>query len=122
MGGPDMELQVATTWAIGGPLRIKWLHTAHDDSKGIVLAFEPFRRLRYSQLASISQLPDDPASYSVLDFELVPAEPGTELLLRITGFPTETIFQHLDFYWRATLTLFKKFVEDETTETVDRQG
>jgi hypothetical protein len=36
----------------------------------------------------------------------------TSLTLTINNFPTETIYRHLDFYWRTTLVMLKKFTEE----------
>jgi hypothetical protein len=31
---------------------------------------------------------------------------------RLCGFPTESTNRHLDFYWRGTLPILKRFVEE----------
>lgn len=45
----------------------------------------------------------------------IPVEIATEathLELLITGFPTEAIFKHLEFYWRGTVGILKSFIEN----------
>jgi hypothetical protein len=44
-------------------------------------------------------------------FELADADGGTALRLVVERFATETIFRHLDLYWRGTLHVLKTFVE-----------
>ena len=76
-----------------------------------VLAFEPPTVLRYSHLSSLSRLPDAPESYSVFEFRLAQRGGGTSLTVLLSGFPTESIRKHLEFYWRGTLGVLKRFVE-----------
>ena len=46
-------------------------------------------------------------SYCALD----PIDGRTALTVTVSNFPTESIFKHLDFYWRATMGVIKQFVE-----------
>ncbi|HEY8894738.1 MAG TPA: SRPBCC domain-containing protein, partial [Niastella sp.] len=80
--------------------------------KGTVLQFEPGKVLSYSHLSSLSRLPDQPNNYTVITFNLAPLQDQTSLTLTINNFPTETIYRHLDFYWRTTLVMLKKFTEE----------
>jgi hypothetical protein len=75
------------------------------------LRFESPTILRYSHLSSLSRLPDRPESYSIFEFRLAPVGEGTSLTIAISNFPTESIFKHIDFYWRVTIGIFKRFVE-----------
>lgn len=45
-------------------------------AKGLVLAVQPGRRLRYSFYSMASKLPDEPASHTTVDLHLVPEEDG----------------------------------------------
>lgn len=38
-------------------------------------------------------------------------EGDTDLTVTLTGFATESIFKHLDFYWRGTVGVLKRHVE-----------
>jgi hypothetical protein len=68
--------------------------------------------LQYSHLSSLSRLPDTPENHSVFEFRLAQAAGGTALTLAPRDFPTEAIFKHLDFYWRSTLGILKRFIEE----------
>lgn len=112
MGEPEMDLQIITSWAVGQPVLIKGFHHVTFEARGMVMQCEPGHRLQYSQVSSVSGLPDAPESYSVLTFELKPANETTQLTLHIENFPTETIYKHLDFYWQGTLDILKNAVEN----------
>lgn len=112
MGEPEMRIDVITEWTVGGPILITGFHHMQFENKGTVLAFEPLRLLRYSHLDSISRLPDKPENHSILEFRLEPREDSTLLTVMLSGFPTETILKHLDFYWRVTVGILKQFVEE----------
>jgi uncharacterized protein YndB with AHSA1/START domain len=111
MGEPEMALDVQTDWTVGGPILIKGFHHATFENKGVVSRFEPTKVLRYSQLSSLSRLPDRPESYSVVELRLASANDATLLTVNVSGFPTESIFRHLDFYWRGTLVILKQCAE-----------
>ena len=113
MGESELELEIITDWKVGNPLIIKGFHHIHFENKGTVLQFEPNKVLQYNYLSSLSQLPDKPENYSIIRFRLAPAEDHTLLTLTISNFPTETIFKHVDFYWRATIEILKKLIEEQ---------
>jgi hypothetical protein len=111
MGEPEMQLEIVTDWQVGSPITIAGWHHVHFENKGTVLRFEPNLVLEYSHLSSVSRLRDEAESYTKIEFRLVPAdEHCTSLNLRISGFPTESIFRHFDFYWRMTLPILRRFV------------
>lgn len=105
-------VEIVTDWRTGSPIRISGTsnRVAFENYGTIVLADEE-KTLQYTHLSSLSRLPDVPASYSTLSFSLADEGAGTALTLRITGFPTESIYKHLAFYWNVTLELLKQFVE-----------
>lgn len=107
MGEPTMNVRVETAWIVGGPILISAFHHAPFQANGTVTRFEPPRVVEYTQRSSVSRLPDVPESYSTLNFTLRALAAGTELTVTVTGFPTETIRKHLDFYWRGTVHLLK---------------
>jgi uncharacterized protein YndB with AHSA1/START domain len=109
----DEEIMVITDWKTGGPISVQGeLHQLHFVNTGTVLQFDPGKVLRYSHLSSLSNLPDIPQSYSVLEFRLTPSNGQVILTLILTNFPTESIYKHLLFYWETTLKILKKFIED----------
>jgi uncharacterized protein YndB with AHSA1/START domain len=113
MGEPEVEIEIITDWKVGSPIVTRGFHHIRFENKGTVLQFEPDKVLRYSHLSSLSRLPDKPENYSITEFSLTPLENQTSLTLSLTNFPTESIFKHLDFYWRTTLEIIKRLVEKQ---------
>ena len=112
MADPETEINIATDWIVGNPMIIHGtLHRIKFRNMGTVLQFEPERALTYTHLSSLSRLPDEPSSYSVMEFQLASIEDRTNLKLTLSNFPTESIFKHLVFYWNVTLELLKKMIE-----------
>lgn len=111
MAEPEMRLEISTDWAVGSPITIRGFHHVRFENKGTVLQVEPCRVLRYTHLSSLSRLPDRPEHYSIVEFRLAAAQDETALTLTLGNFPTATIQKHLDFYWRTTLEILKRFVE-----------
>lgn len=109
----NTELDIECDWQVGSSIVMKGkLHQVKIENWGTILEYEPEKKLSYTQLSSISRLPDVPESYYTLSFELTPSEEGNTLALTIRNFPTETIYKHLDFYWRGTLGILKECAED----------
>jgi uncharacterized protein YndB with AHSA1/START domain len=113
LGEPELELEIATDWRIGGPIVIRGFHYARFENQGIVLRFDEPKRLSYTHLSSLSRLPDRQESYTTLDFALKPVGDATALTLTMTNFPTTTIFKHLEFYWKGTLGVLKRYAEKQ---------
>ncbi len=111
MGKPEMALEIETDWIIGSPIVVRGVHNAPFRNTGNVLEFAPSTRLAYTHMSSFSRLADEPASYTTLEFVLAPANGATSLTLRASGFPTVTIYKHLQFYWAGTLEVLKQHVE-----------
>lgn len=107
-----MEITISTDWKIGNPIVMKGrLHRIKFENKGKILKYEPEKVLQYSHLSSLSRLPELPENFCIIEFSLIPSHSQTILLLEITNFPTETIFKHLDFYWRTTIEMMKTLIE-----------
>ena len=106
------EIEIRTNWQIGQPMII-WghLHRGKFENKGQVLQFQPEQLLQYTHLSSLSRLPDEPASYTTIEFRLAPVAAQTALTLTAWNFPTETIYKHWAFYWPVALSVLKKLVE-----------
>jgi len=114
MADTETEINIATDWTVGNPMIISGkLHRIKFKNIGTVLQFEREKILTYSHLSSLSRLPDEPKSYSVMEFRLVPVENRTNLELTLSNFPTESILKHLVFYWNVTLELLKKMIEEQ---------
>jgi uncharacterized protein YndB with AHSA1/START domain len=114
MGTPEMRLQIISLWKVAEPILITgFLHGAFEN-KGTIVRLEPEHLLCYTHLSSSSRLPDEPQNYSVLCFELADVAMQTSVTLTVDNFPTETIFKHLNFYWRTAMEVFKTFVEKQS--------
>ena len=114
MVSDDMEISITTSWEVGSPILIRSNMNGKDfESTGRVLTFEPEKTLQYSHLSSISRLPDQPESYSIIGFRLTPTDDQTLLTLTLSNFPTESIFKHLVFYWNVTLEVLKRMMENK---------
>ena len=108
----DDAIHILTDWKVGAPMVIEGiLHELHFRNKGTVLEFNTEKSLQYSHLSSLSELPDETQNYSVITFDLTPADHQTTLTLTLSNFPTETIYKHLELYWNATLQVLKELVE-----------
>src|ERR1041384_3371458 len=80
MADSDTEISILTDWTVGNPIVMYGkLHRMKFENKGRVLQFERERILRYSHLSSLSRLPDEPSSYSIIEFRLTPIDHGTSL-------------------------------------------
>ena len=113
MGEPEMYLEIITDWKPGSPIVIKGFHHVNFVNTGTVLGFEPEKILRYNYLSSISRLPDKPENHTIVEFRLTPERDQTLLTLNLSNFPTESIFKHVDFYWRNTMGIIKDSIERE---------
>jgi uncharacterized protein YndB with AHSA1/START domain len=108
----DLEIDIITDWSVGSPMLIRGNMNGKDfENRGIVLQFEPEKTLQYSHLSSLSRLPDQPESYSIVAFRLEPVEGQTILTLTLRNFATQSIYQHLAFYWNVTLEVLKQMIE-----------
>ena len=114
MGGPELALEVRTTWEPGSPIVIRGFHHTSFENKGVVLEYSPEHTVSYNFLSSISRLPDSAENYTIIRFGLEPEGRQTLLSLIITNFPTTTIYQHLNFYWNTTIVMIKKMIEKGT--------
>jgi len=106
-----MEIGIETDWKLGSPMVVSGFHHSHFRNIGVVLEFKPMERLSYTHLSSLSRLPDEPANFTTVTFSLAPQGEATSLALLVAGFPTVSIFKHLQFYWVGTLGILKQFTE-----------
>lgn len=108
----ETPVNIQTNWEIGGPFVITgdWYKKGFEN-KGMVLQYEPERRVSYSHLSSLSRLEDSVENYTILAFQLIPNGAATKVELTLSNFPTEAIYKHLAYYWSVALELLRKFVE-----------
>ena len=111
MGEPEMAIEVETDWTVGGPIVVRGFHHVPFENTGAVLEFEPVTRLAYTHLSSLSRLPDVPENYTTLEFTIEHIGDTASIAFAASGFPSDTIFKHLQFYWSGTLEILKQHVE-----------
>lgn len=110
----ESPIEIITDWMVGSPIVIRGeLHGINFVNDGKVLACEPEQRLTYTQLSSISELPDVPENYAVVSFFLTPEGADTGLTVTVRNFATTAIYKHLAFYWPVALGVCKRFVEQQ---------
>ena len=112
MAEPEMGLEIATDWNVGHPIVTSGFHHVRFENKGKVLEFERDRVLKYDYLSTVSRLADKPENHTVVEFRLTPFESETSLTLTLSNFPTESIFKHVGFYWKSTLQILKRTIEE----------
>jgi uncharacterized protein YndB with AHSA1/START domain len=114
----------ATRWTVGERFQIRsTIGTKRYSDKGVVLALEPPRFLRYAHWSRVSGLPDAPDSYSTISIHLEPTGEGTRVTVNQATPPSpvrrgrgweigpESGAKHAEFYWRTTLAVLKRLVE-----------
>jgi uncharacterized protein YndB with AHSA1/START domain len=119
MGEPEMMIEVETDWRVGHPMVVRGFHYGRFENTGVVLVFEPQKRLSYTHRSSLSRLADQPQSHTTMAFDLDSAGDSTVLTLVATNFPTPTIFKHLEFYWAGTLRVLKQYAERDWRSGLD---
>lgn len=112
MADPEFEFEISTNWEERSPIITKGYHHVHFENRGIVLQFSPEERLRYNYLSTLSRLADRPENYIELDFVLSKSDSGVVVKFVAANFPTETIMQHVRFYWTGTLRELKRVAEE----------
>jgi uncharacterized protein YndB with AHSA1/START domain len=110
----DEDIHILTNWNVDSPIIITGILNGHTfENKGAVLKYEYEKNLHYSHLSSLSNLSDEEKNYVVYNFNLTQRTTHTSLSVTIHNFPTESIYQHMNFYWNTTLNFLKQFIEKQ---------
>jgi uncharacterized protein YndB with AHSA1/START domain len=104
--------ELVTSWTVGSPIvfRGEWEGAAYED-KGLVLAYEPERYLRYSYLSSWSELEDKPENYQHINYRTTATATGTKVTIEQEGIPTAEQRDHSALNWSGVLAELKRFLE-----------
>lgn len=106
-------VNVTSDWKVGSPITFTGkFHKANYKDKGFILKFEKEKVFQYTYWGRLSQLPDTPENYTVIEFILSPGENGTLLKLTQSNCITYEIYAHWNFYWLVTLDILKKLLEE----------
>lgn len=109
----DSEIDIVSEWKTGGPLVIRGnLHGLPFENRGTILQFEPGKILQYTHWSTLSEHEDVPENYSTITFGLSPEQDGTMLAFTQSGFATEVIYLHFNFYWNTALDLVRRLNEN----------
>jgi hypothetical protein len=106
------EMSIRSDWKVGSPIIFsgKFYGRKYED-KGIILNLEKEKCFQYSYWGKLSQLPDSPENYTIIEFDLSAKENQTILTLTQSNCITYEIYAHWNFYWLVTLDIFKKLLE-----------
>lgn len=105
---------VASDWREGAPITWKgeWKGKAYED-KGVILALDRGRRLRYSHFSPLAGLPDRPENYHTVTIDLSGENGRTHVSLAQDHNATEEARAHSEENWRMMLGGLKKYVEQQ---------
>ena len=103
--------KVISDWKVGSQILFtgNWQGTDYID-KGTILGFEIEKLFQYNYWSGFSGLPDKPENYAIISFTLTKNGNTTTLTLTQSNFD-ETMYEHSDKNWTATLELMKKIIE-----------
>jgi uncharacterized protein YndB with AHSA1/START domain len=106
--------RVVTDWRPGSAIVYKgeWQGTAYED-KGVILEVEPERKLVSTFWSSLSGLPDEPASYKTVTYELSPEGDSLRLSVTQDNNATPEEAEHSSQNWRTVLQGIKDLLEGE---------
>jgi uncharacterized protein YndB with AHSA1/START domain len=104
--------RVVTDWQEGSPIVWKgeWQGRQYED-KGIILQFEPEKKLQYSHFSPLSGAEDLPENYHIVTVELLPEGNQTRVTLAQDHNATEEERDHSKQNWNMMLADLKKFLE-----------
>jgi uncharacterized protein YndB with AHSA1/START domain len=82
LGDAFFGSRVETTWKVGEPIlfRGEWKAKPFED-KGEILTFSQPNRLRFSHFSPLSGVPDVPANYHIVTFDLAASGSKTQVTL-----------------------------------------
>lgn len=116
-----------TDWQVGSPIEIEAIiGTMRYRDKGWVIQARAPSLLQYTYFSTIAGLPDEPDSYSTITMTLVADGASTVLTVeqQVPSSPVrtgigweigdESGWHHVAFYWRTTLPVLKRVVEERS--------
>jgi uncharacterized protein YndB with AHSA1/START domain len=99
-------------WVIGGPVAlVGTLNGREYREGGVLLAFEPQKRLAYSHWSAFWRVPDTPGNRAVLTIGLAPEGDGTRASVHHALPEVEAIAPHSRFFWRGALEQLRRLRE-----------
>jgi uncharacterized protein YndB with AHSA1/START domain len=104
--------EAISDWKVGSPIVYKglWEGRPYED-KGRILEIEPGRLFRSSYWSAFSGLPDEPANYNTVTYELAAGE-STTLSVTQDNIPSEEGRAQAEGNWRMVLQAIKELLEN----------
>jgi uncharacterized protein YndB with AHSA1/START domain len=104
--------EVVTDWTVGGPIvwRGVWKGKTYED-KGVILEFEPGKRLVNTHFSPLSGQEDTPANYHKLTWTLEPEDGKTKLTLAQHNNASEDEAAHSKGMWDSLVESVKTIAE-----------
>lgn len=103
---------VETDWQPGSPIvyRGEWQGQAYED-KGVVLEVQPEKRLVSTYWSPLSGVPDEPAYYKTVTYELAPEGEGTRVSVTQDNNASPEEAESSSQNWRRVLEGMKAVIE-----------
>jgi uncharacterized protein YndB with AHSA1/START domain len=103
---------VETDWKVGSPIyyRGEWQGRAYED-KGVILEFEPPRKLVTTHFSPLAGVPDVPENYHTVTYLLSEQDGRTEVRLLQDRNASEDEKQHSEENWKMMLASLKALLE-----------
>ncbi|HTB31172.1 MAG TPA: SRPBCC domain-containing protein [Bacteroidia bacterium] len=105
-------VNVISDWKAGSLITFKGTYNGYNyEDKGTILKLEKEKVFQYNYWGRLSQLPDLPENYTIIEFMLTTGENKTLLKLTQGNCITYEVYAHWNFYWTVTLDILKKLLE-----------
>lgn len=104
--------RVETDWQVGSPIVYRgiWQGKAYED-KGVILDVVPQRRLASTFWSALSGVPDEPAYYKNVTYQLVPQGDATHVSVTQDNNASPEEAEHSSQNWRIVLQGMKDLIE-----------
>ncbi|SRR6266404_5752020 len=104
--------EASSEWKVGSSITYKgeWQGKSYED-KGVILEFEPEKKLVSTYWSSMGGLPDMPENYNKVTYELSPAGNATQLTITQDNAKTEESKNHSEQNWKMVLGKIKELLE-----------
>jgi uncharacterized protein YndB with AHSA1/START domain len=106
--------QVTTNWQVGSPITYRgvWEGKPYED-KGTILQIEPEKVLTSTYWSPLSGVPDLPAYYKTVRYELANEGHATRLTVTQDNNDTEEEVEQVKSNWEMVLTGLKNLLENQ---------
>jgi uncharacterized protein YndB with AHSA1/START domain len=106
--------EAISDWKVGSTIIFRgiWEGKTYED-KGIILAIEPNKLLRYNYWSSMSGTPDAPENYANITYSISSSNKMTVLDITQDGIATEEARKHSEDNWIVVFNGMKKLLENK---------